>query len=98
MKLWFGEHRGKELAEVPGDYLNWVLRDTEPDIGRHDTAATIKLKRERWLDLMGAVEDEIERRHTEGKRACKLPDPTNDDVDDEDEDDEDDSFSALDFR
>jgi hypothetical protein len=95
MKLWFGEHRDKDLTEVPVEYLNWLLCDTEPDIGRHDTAATIQLKRERWLDLMGEIEDEVERRHTEGKGARKLL-PTDDDVDDED-DDEDNSFSALDF-
>lgn len=97
MKLWFGEHRDKELTDVPSDYLNWLLRDTEPDIGRHDSQKTIKLKRERWQDLMSEVEDELDRRHTEEKKHRKIPEPTNDDVDDEDDDDDDESFSALDF-
>lgn len=98
MKLWFGEHRDKELSDVPAPYLDWLLRSTEPDIGRHDTQATIKLKRERWLDLMGEVEDELERRHTEGKNSRKLLDPTDDDVDDDADDDDEETFSSLDFR
>lgn len=91
MILWFGEHNGKELSEVPLAYLNWLLNDTEPDIGKHDSPAVIKRKRDRWQDLMSEVEDELERRETAGRKRERKA------YDDDDEDRGDDSFSDLQF-
>lgn len=90
MKLWFGEHRDKELEDVPTPYLNWLLNDTEPDIGKHDTADVIKRKRERWQELMSEVEDELERRRDEKPAARR-------DYDDDDAEDDDSDFGALRF-
>lgn len=93
MKLWFGVHKDKELADVPAEYLTWLLNGTEPDIGKHDSPATTKLKRERWMELMEEVENELDSRHTSGKKG--LADPDDDFVSDDDEDH--DSFAPLRF-
>lgn len=32
MKLKFGAYKGKKLAEVPTEYLDWVLEEMEPTV------------------------------------------------------------------
>jgi hypothetical protein len=30
-QIWFGKHKGKKLAEIPKDYLEWCLKNIEDD-------------------------------------------------------------------
>jgi hypothetical protein len=82
MKLWFGEHKGKELSEIPKSYLEWLLNDTAPDIGKLDPPHVVRDKREQWRDLISEVEDELDRRDNE----------------EGDEDDDGDGFNAVRFK
>lgn len=60
MRLWFGAHNGKDLKDVPDDYLVWLVERTQPPTTTHNlTDAQKKQVREKWKDLLSAAEDEI---------------------------------------
>lgn len=60
MNLWFGKHQGKEVSELPDDYLEWLMEKTSsPIVSAVTTEAGRKKVRERWKDLLSEVEDEI---------------------------------------
>lgn len=62
MKIWFGIHEGKDHTELPSHYLRWVATETQPQINEGDSPELRKLKREKWLDLISAAEEELEER------------------------------------
>lgn len=68
MKIYFGAHDGKELKDVPADYLEWIIHQAEqqPPILKTDSDEVKKQKAERWRELNLAVEEELERRETDG--------------------------------
>lgn len=45
----FGKHRGREVEEVPSDYLRWLMEQEW-------------FESERWEELYVEVEDELETR------------------------------------
>jgi len=69
MNLWFGKHEGKEVSELPDDYLEWLMEKTSSPLmpENFDEAARIKIK-ERWKDLLSEVEDEIFEREEGNKQ------------------------------
>lgn len=44
-RLHFGKHAGVPIAEVPGDYLAWVLKQTDMDEDAKHTAAVVLAER-----------------------------------------------------
>jgi hypothetical protein len=70
MKLWFGKHEGKELSEVPDDYLLWLMEKTSsPAMPENFDEQQRKKVRDRWKDLLSEVEDEIlERQEGTGQQ------------------------------
>jgi len=70
MNLWFGEHVGKELSEVPDDYLEFLAEKTSsPAMPENFDDEQKRKVRERWKDLLSEVEDEI----LERKEGSKQP-------------------------
>ncbi len=66
MNLWFGKHDGKEVSELPDDYLEWLLEKTSsPAMPENFDDAQKRKVRERWKDLLSEVEDEIRERQEE---------------------------------
>lgn len=61
MILWFGEHEGKELADVPTDYLEFLVSKTEPP-SRATTKEQRRQQRSQWMDLLAEAESLIEER------------------------------------
>ena len=70
MNLWFGKHEGKELSELPDDYLEWLMEKTSSPLmpENFDESARTKIK-ERWKDLLSEVEDEIFEREEGSKQS-----------------------------
>lgn len=68
-KFWFGKHQGKELSEVPGGYLRWMVNKMDPTLRPEDrvgkTAEEIKVMTDRMRDFIFAAEDELHKRETE---------------------------------
>ena len=63
MKLWFGEHIGKELSEVSDDYLTFLAEKTSaPTVPNRISEANKKRIRDQWKDLLSEVEDELSER------------------------------------
>jgi len=63
MNLWFGKHQGKEVAELPDDYLEFLMERTSSPVMPENFGDDQKRKvRERWKDLLSEVEDEIRER------------------------------------
>ena len=66
MKIWFGEHKGKEVSEIPDAYLAWLANDAAPPKApRSHSPQERKELRRKWLDLLSEVEDEIVERETD---------------------------------
>ncbi len=60
MTIWFGDHQGKTVSELPDDYLVWLSEKASAPIAPEQFTEAQKRKvRERWKDLMSEVEDEI---------------------------------------
>lgn len=58
--LAFGKHAGKDIEEVPTQYLEWMLSSMEaPPLGSKE--------REAHLDLMSEIEDELASRKKFGE-------------------------------
>lgn len=36
MQIPFGKHKGEDLADIPSDYLEWLLENYEPKTERED--------------------------------------------------------------
>ena len=70
MKIWFGDHKGKEVSELPDNYLKWLAETASPPKARKHApkAERVELRR-KWLDLLSEVEDEISERETEDHSA-----------------------------
>lgn len=70
MNLWFGKHEGKEVSELPDDYLEWLMEKTSSPLmpENFDESARTKIK-ERWKDLLSEVEDEIFEREEGSKQS-----------------------------
>ena len=72
MNIWFGKHQGKEISELPDDYLVWLMEKTSspamPEQFNDDQRRKVK---ERWKDLMSEVEDEICERQNEDERGWR---------------------------
>ncbi len=66
MKIWFGEHNGKEVKDLPDRYLAWLADGAMPPIQRRSaTPDEKKAARKRWLDLLSEAEDEIFEREND---------------------------------
>jgi len=65
MKIWFGEHEGKEVKDIPDLYLAWLANDAAPPKPKKHTPKKQRVElRRKWLDLLSEVEDEIIERET----------------------------------
>ena len=63
MIIWFGDHEGKEVSELPDDYLVWLTEKANAPLTPNSFTDEEKRKvRERWKDLLSEVEDEIRER------------------------------------
>ena len=64
MKIYFGEHNGKEISEIPTSYLHWLIESCSPQPVPKGTDGSKERarKREMWRDLISEVEDELESR------------------------------------
>lgn len=64
MKFWFGVHNGKELSDetVPDNYLEWLVNNGQPYVNQKSSAEVKKWARDRWMDLLSAMEDELRER------------------------------------
>jgi hypothetical protein len=70
MNIWFGEHTGKEVSELPDDYLVWLTeKASSPITPKHFTDEEKRKIRERWKDLLSEVEDEINERQNQNQRS-----------------------------
>jgi hypothetical protein len=70
MNIWFGDHEGKEVSELPDDYLVWLTEKASSPITPNSFTDEEKRKvRERWKDLLSEVEDEINERQNENQRS-----------------------------
>lgn len=59
--IWFGKHKGSDVEELPRDYLEWLVDKLEiPVVGHAD--------RQKYLDFMSEVEDELAYRKKHGGR------------------------------
>jgi len=68
MNIWFGDHNGKEISELPDDYLAWLTeKASSPFVPAEFTREQRRKVNERWKDLMSEVEDEINERENEGQ-------------------------------
>jgi len=68
MNIWFGQHQGKEVSELPDDYLGWLTeKASSPAMPEQFTKEQRRKVRERWKDLISEVEDEICERQDEGQ-------------------------------
>ncbi len=66
MNIWFGDHDGKEVSELPDDYLVWLTeKASSPVMPAEFTREQRRKVNERWKDLMSEVEDEINERENE---------------------------------
>lgn len=67
-KFWFGKHKGKELSEIPGGYLRWMVNKMDPSVRQEDregkTEEQIKAMQDRMRDFIFAAEDELHNRET----------------------------------
>lgn len=52
MTIWFGQHAGTEIADLPDHYLYWLVNE----------ASQVGNDRDMWLDFISECEDELERR------------------------------------
>jgi hypothetical protein len=69
MNLWFGKHQGKEVSELPDDYLEWLMERTSAPLMPEYFDDDQKIKvRDRWKDLLSEVEDEIFEREEGSKQ------------------------------
>lgn len=66
MELTFGAHKGKDLREVPVEYLRWMVETMDPTPhppkGTYYTPELMKLYREKNMEMISGAEDELERR------------------------------------
>jgi len=63
MKIWFGEHKGKDVSDLPDSYLRWLTHEASPPRPRNDADfAEKKELREKWMDLLCEAEEEISER------------------------------------
>lgn len=53
MKLMFGKHKGKELSEVPSEYLEWLVSETDVNDPKYGPKNQI---------LVASCESELKRR------------------------------------
>jgi uncharacterized protein (DUF3820 family) len=57
--LTFGRHKGKDVEDVPSEYLQWMLDEIEaPPVG--------SAERDTHMNLMSEVEDELASRKKYG--------------------------------
>ena len=63
---WFGKHKGKELSEIPGGYLKWMVENFDPVPLPKDTKGMTKEEAQAMEDRMRfflkAAQDELDRR------------------------------------
>jgi uncharacterized protein (DUF3820 family) len=63
---WFGKHKGKDLTEIPGGYLRWMVENFDPKPLPKDTAGMtleeVKAMENRMRDFLIAAEGELDRR------------------------------------
>ena len=63
MPIGFGKHEGKEITEIPSDYLQFIVEKMDPEplpgMKRGKTIEEIGAVRERLKDLISAAEDEL---------------------------------------
>jgi len=63
---WFGKHKDKDLTEIPGGYLRWMIENFDPKPLPKDTRGMsleeIKAMEDRMRNFMSAAEDELQRR------------------------------------
>ncbi len=61
MKIYFGAHDDSEIADLPTHYLQWLRDkcDQQPVPSEFDGPVVRNAKRQRWLDVLSEVEDEL---------------------------------------
>jgi uncharacterized protein (DUF3820 family) len=63
MKILFGKYRGREIEDVPSDYLVWLVENMDPEPlpkSKHGkTVEQVERMRELNKDLISAAEDEL---------------------------------------
>ena len=64
--FWFGKHKGKDLSEVPGGYLRWMVENLDPKPLPKDTRGMsreeVRAMEDRMRDFLSAAEDELKDR------------------------------------
>lgn len=69
-KAWFGKHEGKELSEIPGGYLRWMVDNIDPVPLPKDTQGKsveeVKAMTERMRDFISEAETELQNREENG--------------------------------
>lgn len=64
--FWFGKHEGKELSEVQGGYLVWMVKNFDPVPLPKDTKGMtreeVKAMEDRMRTFLNAAANELERR------------------------------------
>lgn len=65
-EAWFGKHKGKELSEIPGGYLRWMVENFDPKPMPKDTRGMtreeVKAMEDRMRTFISAAEDELKNR------------------------------------
>jgi len=63
---WFGTHKGKELAEIPTDYLRWMTKNFDPTPMRRQimgkSAEEAKALEDRMRNFLQAATKELNQR------------------------------------
>lgn len=64
--VWFGKHKGKDLTEIPGGYLRWMVENFDPKPLPKDTRGLtqeeIDAVEARMVAFLKEAEFELERR------------------------------------
>ena len=70
-QIWFGKHNGKEIKDVPGGYLRWLVTvdpAPRPEDAEGKTPEEIKAMTDRMRNLLSEVEDLIAEREAAKER------------------------------